>query len=773
MDVHLLRIMMATNIPNSTPVEFTRSMLYHPEYNQMTGSGTYPYITDEVDYSETNIRSLRYPEIVDTFFNKDKFINMVSAVSRKEELDKQKTIERNVMTMLLLLFPTKYFTVNNHKQSIELLDPGQPTNYKRSIFYNPFNTLSSYVKINSKPYTVTEVIWLNDLLNHPTYRKLLEEVYNFNRALNAYKKDILGKIDKVKSNILKEIDAIETEITNGIKLGLSGKTTATIQPYASEKNYNVLFAILFLKKIISNEKATDELKKTINDAIKTAANNNYAGTRTDTYIPTAINDLYNPLASIDKDPPDEYERLKIILGEIYEAMISPNKQPIKLFGDAHVENPVALKSHLEKLFNRNLIKGGIDSIDQYLSAENINLGKQSTTRTDNQIINQFKYTVQYLYVRPILTTTNAELQYYINAEPPEIAREWINRFENIYKKYVLKMKDEKIDPADKEINRKLLNLNVNNINMEKPGILAPTKEIYIKMTLIDGEVNDTNKSDIYCPITNDLLGNGLLHLIEHRTDNANILKDEVSMFSVNAKKTATNYNNNPRNAPANANNQLFDNKQYNRGAINANPNNNNNNKPNANKLTEITEDAYKNFGSIIFNKANNREFGQIVDAIHPFSSDIRFEPRSILDFITKTYADSLAGNKDQYDQYTTLPDLPSAINEWNNNNVSRNNTKLEDKLAQMKSALGSNYTAINRKVTGETQVVDAKYRAKLSYQLATIKLYAYIVDLLLANEINKTIVVTSKGGKLHKKRRHKTIKCKSKPRRKTYKRRNF
>jgi hypothetical protein len=78
MDVHLLRIMMATNIPNSKPIEFTRSMLYNPEYKELTGSGTYPYITDEVDYSNTNIESMAYPEIVNTFFNRDKFINMVS-----------------------------------------------------------------------------------------------------------------------------------------------------------------------------------------------------------------------------------------------------------------------------------------------------------------------------------------------------------------------------------------------------------------------------------------------------------------------------------------------------------------------------------------------------------------------------------------------------------------------------------------------------------------------------------------------------------------------
>jgi hypothetical protein len=766
--------MLATNIPNSAPVEFTRSMLYHPEYTQMTGSGTYPYITDEVEYSNTNIGALTYPEIVDTFFNKDKFINMVSAVRSKSDNkvkpDKQKTLEHNVMTMMLLLFPTKYFTVNNHKQSIELLEPGIATHYKRSIFYNPLKTMSSYVKINSKPYTVTEMIWLNDILNHPTYRKLLEEVYNFNRTLNTYKSEKLVTIDRVKDNMIKEIDAIETEITNGIKIGLQGKANVTNKPYASGSNYNALFIILFLKKIISNEKANDELKKTINDEIKTTADKKYAGfnSKPDNYIPAAITDLYTKLASIDKDPPDEYERLKIILEKINGAMNSIDNQPSKLFGAAHVENQYTLKSHIDKLFNRNLIKEGIDSINQYLSAVNINLSKQSSERNDNQIINQFKFGVQYLYLRPILTTTNTDLQYYIDAKRPEIAREWINRFENIYKKYVLKVKDENMDRTDEEINRKLLNLNVNNINMEKPGILAPTKEIYIKMTLIDGEVNDANKSDIYCPITNDMLGNELLHLIEHRSDNANIMKDEVSMFSVNAKKTAINYNNKARNTPANANNQQYNNKQYNLVNLNNQPENN---KLNANKQPEITRGAREIFGTNIFNKSNNREFGKIINDIQRFSRDIEFQPDSILNFITNKYADNQ--NKDQYDESIKLPDLPSAINEWSNNPINRNNNRLIDKFTLMKTALATNYEIIDSKLNGKTQVVDGAYRVTLSNQLAIIKLYSYIVELLLANETAKNFVQTSKGGKLHKKRRHKTIKCKSKPLRKTYKRRNF
>lgn len=557
MDVHLLRIMMATNIPNSSPIEFTRGMLYHPEYKELKGSGTYPYITDEVEYSNTNIGALTYPEIVDTFFNRDKFINMVSNARGNPDnngnSDKQQILENNVMTMLKLVFPTKYFTVNNHKQSIELLEPGIATHYKSSILYNPLKTISSYIKINGKPYTVTEVIWLNDLLNHPIYRELLEQVHNLNRALNAY----------------------ET----------------------------------------------------------------------------------------------------------------------------------------------NLINDGIES------------SKQSNSRND--IISQFKFNILYKYKN--VTTENVKLQKYINAKTPEIIVEWIRQFEQIYNKYILKMKNAEFDD-------KLLNLNVNNINMDKSVISYPTKEIFIKLTLIDGEVNDTNKSDIYCPKTNDMLGYELLNLIQHKTDNANLLSEDV-MFTVNTKTTAINYNNKTQG--------------------------NNNDSSNVNKLPVVTDAATEKFGQII-KSADQTKLGEIINEIRKRTKPgFQLNPESILEFINKTYADSRIQNKDQY---AVLPDLPSAINEWSKN-ARRSNTTLQDKLTAMKSVLDTSYKIINDKVTESKPNGNSADRIKLSSQLANLGLYSFIVELLLADEKNKKIIATTNGGKLHKKRRHKTIKCKSKPRYKTHRRR--
>ena len=503
MDVHLIRIMMATNIPNSKPIEFTRSMLYHPEYNQLSGSGTYPYITDEVDYSETKMHALTYPELIDTFFNRKKFINMVSNVSKNPDnngnLDKQKILERNVMTMLLLLFPTKYFTVNNHKQSIELLEPGIETHYKHSIFYNPLKTLSSYVKINGKPYTVTEAIWLNDLLNHPTYRELLEQVYILNRGLNTYKTELSGKITKFKENINGIVDKISNMISDAIarpKTRPKDKKAG----YASGKNYDALFAIKYLKQILNNNNnvnaaaVNDELKQIVKSTVKGLDNN------------VDYNPLSNLFAELNNNSSelDPNNRLNQILKSMktQSAVLTS-----MLKTDDNIENKISLNKLVDALFNISTLDEGIKLTNQYNAAININLSKQTTTpptaqQTDVPIISQFKFNTLYKYKRPLLTTENVKLQNYIDAETPDVAIEWINNFEKIYNKYILKMRNAKLDMD-------LLRLNVNNINVEKSEKSLPTKEIFIKLTLIDGEVNDTNKSDIYCPVTNNMLGTEL------------------------------------------------------------------------------------------------------------------------------------------------------------------------------------------------------------------------------------------------------------------------
>ena len=175
MKIDLLQITIHTNIPGKSAITFTKDVLYHPEHT-LNLTSKYPYITGSVEYPTDKLTLMSYEHLVETFFNRNKFINLISTSSNKSSplVTNQEIFNKNILTMLEFLFPTKFFVANNLHKSFDMVTHKPSSN---SILYNPFNRRYSYLKIDNKPYTITKVVWLNDILNHPEYRKLIEEVH--------------------------------------------------------------------------------------------------------------------------------------------------------------------------------------------------------------------------------------------------------------------------------------------------------------------------------------------------------------------------------------------------------------------------------------------------------------------------------------------------------------------------------------------------------------------------------------------------------------------
>ena len=174
LNIQKLKITLNTNIPKQKSIEFTKDVLYHPESKSFKDIEKYPYITTKQLYPEDLLSDFDYDEIVNIFFNRDKFERMLlENKPMNTETDDEYIYKTNVMTMLRLLFSTKYFIVNNIHQSLDILTHKEST---KSLFYNPFNTKFSYIKVNGKPYTVTKTIWLNEIVNHPKYNELMKAV---------------------------------------------------------------------------------------------------------------------------------------------------------------------------------------------------------------------------------------------------------------------------------------------------------------------------------------------------------------------------------------------------------------------------------------------------------------------------------------------------------------------------------------------------------------------------------------------------------------------
>lgn len=194
LNIQKLKVTLNTNIPTHQSIEFTKDVLYHPEFNSFTGIEKYPYFTNKQLYPESYLSQLHYDEIVNIFFNRTKFERMlIENKPQSVNMDTDYISKTNVMTMLQLLFSTKYFIVNNIHQSLDIITHNESNH---SLFYNPFNTQFSYVKINGNPYTVTKTVWLNDTVNHPKYNELM-------KAVRALEDDYIEK-EYPPASIIKE-----------------------------------------------------------------------------------------------------------------------------------------------------------------------------------------------------------------------------------------------------------------------------------------------------------------------------------------------------------------------------------------------------------------------------------------------------------------------------------------------------------------------------------------------------------------------------------------
>ena len=752
MDIQRIRIMMATNIPNSKPMEFTGNMLYHPSYPEMKNIGTYPYITDTIDYSDMYIDDLTYPQIAAIFFDRVKFIRMVSKTKRVSDSDKPATLERNVMTMLKWLLPTKFFAVNNHKQSIKLLDPEADAVDTSSIFYNPLKTESSYIIINGKQYTITEVVWLNDILNHPTYRKLLEEVYILNRSLNAYKSTLITKIDAYKERVIGLMDNIYGIIVDAIKKtpSATGVTTPVSSGYANEKTYSAIFTILRLKKLLLGEPIDivtiyNELYGTPNTAGKVIQSVPVSSVTIATNPFTKITKMSSGITLEDRlngiatEPVTDIKSSPIQIGRFEKVLALLSEYRTELIGIitlADNADKIALITKINELLNVTVLKEGSNLAAQLMATDSIVFSKQMYGSPDYiPVLSQFKTNTLYKYRRPNLTSENNKLQEYIdNDTNPALVTEWFKDFVAIYDKYILKSN------TSLTINKGLLSLKLNSINMESTDLNKPTKDMFIRLTVIDGEVNTDNKSQIYCPLTSDKLGSELFALIENATDYADLLNEDVSLFAVKTLSASVG-SDKGQSSPGEAQNV------QNKYDPNKNVPNLNKNVPNpVGPSFAFTQNASTKFGPVLITSANPDVLKDLIMSIRQNPAiKLDLDPESILRFISNAYKESIGRSS-----LDNLPELPQLINEWSQSNR-RANKELEEKITIMNADLNGKQLIFENKMKDSKVVSNPAERSKVTNQLAIIKFYKYIGELLLKNEQSKA-VDRQLGGKKKKKR---------------------
>ena len=231
-----INIILDTNIPGENPFSFTKNVLYNESLKNTNRFSTYPYFSYWIPYPESILKDMDYPTLISFFFIKEVFLKVLrdtneytslfsqmgnniqkmdnnSLILKKIiKLDKQQetaNIKKNIMIMLTLIFPTGYPKDNNILNSYDTYILGNinsssikdiiPLFLSWGLGIESTKQKYSYIRSPTKGIcTVSQVIWLNDLYNHPNYKDIINNYENF-------------KIWKTRE-IQKQEDDIENEL---------------------------------------------------------------------------------------------------------------------------------------------------------------------------------------------------------------------------------------------------------------------------------------------------------------------------------------------------------------------------------------------------------------------------------------------------------------------------------------------------------------------------------------------------------------------------------
>lgn len=266
MNIYQLKIKINTKIPKYLQIELTSDILVHDVKTPLL---KYPLFIDNKPYPKKRLQNYTYNEIVAFFFNNKTFTNIMKNVNAKpnnktnrmlvknikqnitrknvninvEEVDTNITAHENFTIMLQLLFPTTFPLVNNVETSLSYLltdktetipfiKPEQNNKLNPKKFFSfkganialfnflprKFNRNYSYLKIENSIYTITQVIWINDVMNHPIYKDILLKYHIFEQWKNKYEPTIDTKDQEMQLEIIRFINRIMLKKNNGLIL---------------------------------------------------------------------------------------------------------------------------------------------------------------------------------------------------------------------------------------------------------------------------------------------------------------------------------------------------------------------------------------------------------------------------------------------------------------------------------------------------------------------------------------------------------------------------
>jgi hypothetical protein len=256
--VETVKIMMVTNIPNKEPIPFTSDVLYHPFLEPNLGKyklKKYPsVVTEGLLYDTTLLNQLDYSRRVRFFFEPDYMRKKLAELNRNggmtvKETDKEtddKTDVKvdikvlNIEIMIKLLFQTKFPIIenvgNSYCRNIIKNDPdcnrvgftakGTVPQFIIALapgLFKGLETYFSYLKTDGTVYTITKTIWLNDIINNPLYRGLIDQFNTFRKWREKEGMKIIELYEKQKKILVRDANIAFGKSTLALLKNLSEK----------------------------------------------------------------------------------------------------------------------------------------------------------------------------------------------------------------------------------------------------------------------------------------------------------------------------------------------------------------------------------------------------------------------------------------------------------------------------------------------------------------------------------------------------------------------
>ena len=533
LEVAPLEIKFTTNIPNQQTISFTSSLLHHPEFEIPSNIEKYPYLVSNAYFPEDALKNMEWEERISFFFNLDTMRNTMAkeAISIKETpADKQLVENRNIFIMIKTLFPTKYFVHKNIHQTLEYVTGDNP---ERSFFFNPFSQQFSYTKLGNNIHTNIRITWKNDLLNHPTYYDLVKNTYEF--VIKQKKEDV--RITENYSKLMIELnDYLERYISRMLsivkeyddKMGPNDEQdyqtimriaiVNSVYQWINNENTDVPFVTIFILNI-----------KNINGELKNKIEEKY-------HTPRDVDFVSKPIFDIIEEK-DGY------INSIKDPLLRKNEKLLLAFSEDQelLTNDRLMKKLREK--NETLS----DMIDEYTlyfekqENEMKDVYKKLSKELKIAIYFQKYKTTPFLEVEsnPEMLRNNATYRrYFVNnivklldtsttvsnqlisgnhkiysllhSNNEEDVSYFFEFMELVYEKYILY---NTVSLPEKEgfieNHSELIYTGVDRVNDKK--------QVYFIIDTIDGEVNDENKRNYYCPFMNEYMGYLLSDFVEPNT----------------------------------------------------------------------------------------------------------------------------------------------------------------------------------------------------------------------------------------------------------------